>query len=325
MIDFAVIIPTRSRPQFVGGAVESVLRQTHPAREVVVVRDGPEAVVPDSLPRDLVRVLDRPAEGVAAARNAGIAATSAEWLCFLDDDDLWHPERLSAISDHIESRPGCAAAHAGWWSFSATRAASVDLVATSLEECLEQAAHVTPVSSMAYLEITGRSFDLLLERNRTAISTVTVRRDVLERAGGFPHGYTCAEDWVMAINVARYTEWQYCGRRLSFIRKHPGNNTTSNPTNDLVTIRAIREVWRDRTRPAPPHRDLTAYAHDYRDLVQRAVWEALGRGDVRVAAAAYAVGREILPRHRDRAVSLIPPQLMRRIVRARARRAQQSR
>ncbi|MDA8359994.1 MAG: glycosyltransferase family A protein [Actinomycetota bacterium] len=325
MIDFAVIIPTRNRPQFVGAAVDSVLRQTHPAREIVVVRDGPQAVVPGSLPNDLIRVLDRPPEGVAAARNAGVAATSAEWLCFLDDDDLWHPERLSAISDHIESRPGCAAAHAGWWSFSAARAASIDLVATSLDECLEQAAHVTPVSRMAYLEITGRSFDLLLERNRTAISTVTVRRDVFERAGGFPRGYTCAEDWVMAINVARYTEWDYCERRLSFIRKHPGNNTTVNPTNDLVTIQAIREVWRDRTRPSPPHRQLTAYAQSYRDLLHRAVWQALARGDLRIALAAYVAARDLLPRQRDRAIALIPPPVMRPLVRSRARRAQRSR
>jgi glycosyltransferase involved in cell wall biosynthesis len=313
VIDFAVVIPTHRRPDFLAAAVDSVLRQTYPASEVVVVRDGLDTELPDSLPAGEVRVVDRPREGVAAARNAGIAATTAQWVCFLDDDDLWHPERLAAVADHIESRPGCAAVHAGWWSFAARPIAGVDIVASTLDECLDAVTRVTAVSEMGYLDITGRSFDLLLDSPRTAISTATVRRDLLERAGGFPHGYTCAEDWVMAINVARYTEWHYCDRRLSFIRQHAGNNTTTNPTNDIMTLRAIREVWHDESQPTPAHRALAAYALDYRVLVQRTLWMALGRGDVRTAREAISIGFEMLPRDRDRAVALVPPPVNRQL------------
>lgn len=307
MIDFAVIIPTRCRPEFLSAAVDSVLRQTYPATEVVVVRDGTEVALPASFPTADVKVVEQPQEGVAAARNTGIAATTAGWLCFLDDDDLWHPERLAAIADHLESLPDCAAAQAGWWSFAAQPMDHVDLVASTLDECLSAVDRVTTVSNMEYMDITGRSFDMLLERYRGSISTATVRRDVLERSGGFPHGCTCAEDWVMALNVARYTEWHYCDRRLSFIRKHAGNNTTSNPTNDIVTLRAIREVWHDTSRPSPAHRALPAYALDYRVLVQRTLWKALARGDVRTARDAVSFGLEMLPRTRDRAVALVPP------------------
>jgi glycosyltransferase involved in cell wall biosynthesis len=313
VIDFAVVIPTRRRAEFLAAAVDSVLRQTYPASEVVVVGDGPDTELPKSLPVGDVQVVDRPREGVAAARNAGIAAMTAEWVYFLDDDDLWHPERLAAIADHLDSRPGCAAAHAGWWSFATQRMAGVDLVAPRLDECLDAVTRVTAVSEMGYLDIIGRSFDLLLERNRSAISTATVRRDVLERSGGFPHGYTCAEDWVMAINVARYTEWHYCDRRLSFVRKHAGNNTTSNPTNDIMTLRAIREVWRDESQPTPAHRALAAYALDYRVLVQRTLWVALGRGDVRTAREEISIGLQMLPRDRDRAVALVPPRVSRQL------------
>ena len=293
--------------------MDSVLRQSYQASEVVVVRDGQDTELPDSFPIADVKVLDRPREGVAAARNAGIAATKSEWVCFLDDDDLWHPDRLKAIGDHIESRPGCAAAHAGWWTFAARPMAGADLVASTLEQCLEAAAHVTAVSDMSYLDITGRSFDLLLDSPRTAINTATVRRDVLEQAGAFPHGYTCAEDWVMAINVARYTEWQYCDQRLSFTRQHPGNNTITNPTNYIVTLRAIREVWRDDSRPTPAHRPLSEYALDYRLFVQRTLWMALERGDLRTTREALSIGKQLLPRSRDRAVALVPPKVNRQL------------
>jgi len=290
-----------------------VLRQTYPASEIVVVRDGVDAQLPESLPVGDVQVVDRPREGVAAARNAGIAATTAEWVCFLDDDDLWHPERLAAIADYLDSQPGCAAVHAGWWSFAARRIAGVDLVASTLDECLDAVTRVTAVSEMGYLDITGRSFDLLLEGPRCAISTATVRRDVLMRSRGFPDGYTCAEDWVMAINVARYTEWHYCNRRLSFVRQHAGNNTTTNPTNDIVTLRAIREVWRDESQPTPAHRPLAEYALDYRFLVQRTLWLALERGDMRTAREAMSIGLQMLPRNRDRAVTLVPPRVNRQL------------
>lgn len=91
----------------------------------------------------------------------------------------------------------------------------------------------------------------------------------------------------MAINVARYTEWQYCDQRLSFTRQHPGNNTITNPTNYIVTLRAIREVWRDDSRPTPAHRPLSEYALDYRLFVQRTLWMALERGDLRTAVRRF--------------------------------------
>ena len=148
------------------------------------------------------------------------------------------------------SRVGCASPSA-WARRRSARDASrpipgVDLVASTLEECLAAAErHHGPMSKEHDIE--GRSFELLLGRSRGCISTATVRRDVLLEAGGFPNGYTCAEDWVMFINVARYTDWCYLDRRLSFLRKHPGNNTVTNPTNDLVSIRALREVLEPET------------------------------------------------------------------------------
>jgi len=307
--EFAVVIPTYRRPELLLAAVDSVLRQSHPASEIVVVRDGPEAIVPDSLDRAAVRVIDQPRRGVAAARNTGIAATSAEWVCFLDDDDLWHPDRLAATAEHLAAHEGCMAVQAGSWTFAAAARPGVDLVAESLEECLEAAARSVPVTDNSYLDITGRSYDLLLERNRGAISTGTVRRDVLEKAGSFPIGYTCAEDWVMFINVARYGEWCYLDRRLSFVRKHASNNTVTNPTNDIVTIRALRRVWEDEARPVPAHRALADYALDYRLLVQRSFWRAVARREGRIALEVLVEGSWLLPRYRDRAIVLVPPSL----------------
>jgi glycosyltransferase involved in cell wall biosynthesis len=96
--DVSVVIPTRFRPELVLRAVHSVLAQTMPDLEIIVVVDGPDdetgqalAAVPD--PR--LRVLVQPEKGGAPnARNVGARAARGRWTAMLDDDDEWLPEKL---------------------------------------------------------------------------------------------------------------------------------------------------------------------------------------------------------------------------------------
>ena len=91
---FSVVIPTYGRPRYLTEAVDSVLAQTVDDLECIVVDDAspdPIEVVPE--PR--VRVITRATNGgSAAARNAGIEAATGEFVAFLDDDDLFEPDRL---------------------------------------------------------------------------------------------------------------------------------------------------------------------------------------------------------------------------------------
>jgi glycosyltransferase involved in cell wall biosynthesis len=311
--DFAVVIPTFRRPAFLADAVSSVLAQRHPPQEVVVVADGPETIVPDEVRDAPVRIVQQPHGGEAVARNTGVAATSAPWVCFLDDDDLWHPDRLTRAADHLAADPECRALTMPSWRFGAEPGDGIELIASDLASCLEAADRTEPSIDMSYLDITGRSYELLLERNRGNISGATVRRDILEEAGGFPAGYTCAADWVMFINVARYAEWCYLDERLSFVRIHSGTNTRTNATNGLVTLRAIRGVWNDVTRPVPTHRPLADYGENYRWTVQDAIWSALRRRRFDLAGPVLKEGMALLPRTRDKAYALLPPPLTWRV------------
>jgi glycosyltransferase involved in cell wall biosynthesis len=308
MADFAVVIPTYRRPAYLAEAVDSVLAQTLPAAEVIVVCDGP-STLPEGVRRGPVRVVEQPHGGVARARNTGVAESSAEWICFLDDDDLWHPDRLRLAAGYLDAHPDCRALTTGSWWFASEPTDGIDFVAGNLTECVARAATSQPVTDMSYLDITGRSFEFLLERNRANISGSTVRRDVLVTAGGFPDGYTCAEDWLMSINVARYTEWCYLDERLSFVRKHSGNNTSTNTTNGLVSLQAIKEAWSDRSRPVPPHRPLAEYGREYRWTIQNALWYSIRRRQATTAWRILVEGLPLLPRWADKAYVLVPPPL----------------
>jgi glycosyltransferase involved in cell wall biosynthesis len=103
-----VVIPAYRAAQTIGRAVNSVLGQTRPAAEVLVVDDGsPEDLAPALAgygPR--VRVLRQPNGGAASARNAGVRAARGDLIAFLDADDYWEPGKLAlqvrAMCNHPE-------------------------------------------------------------------------------------------------------------------------------------------------------------------------------------------------------------------------------
>lgn len=94
----SVVIPAFNAQEFIGAAMESVLRQTHGNLELIVIDDGSEdetsaaaAMVADGR-TTIVRTANG---GVARARNMGLAHASGAYVAFLDADDLWHSQKLS--------------------------------------------------------------------------------------------------------------------------------------------------------------------------------------------------------------------------------------
>src|SRR5919106_2998924 len=95
-----VVIPAYRVSAYVARTVESVLRQTRPAAEIIVVNDGcpdtgglEQALAPFETH---IRYLQQANAGPAAARNTGIRAASADIIAFLDGDDYWAPEFLES-------------------------------------------------------------------------------------------------------------------------------------------------------------------------------------------------------------------------------------
>jgi hypothetical protein len=103
--EFSVIVPTHDRPTLLAEAVASVQSQTTGDFECIVVDDAsPDPVtVPDD-PR--IRLLRRETNGgCAAARNTGLWAARGRFVAFLDDDDLYTPDRLAMVRAALERAP----------------------------------------------------------------------------------------------------------------------------------------------------------------------------------------------------------------------------
>ena len=112
-MEISVVIPAYNREKLVVAALESVLRQSCRPLETLVVDDASTdstALVVEGFarahPNSGVRLIRQSANaGVSAARNRGILEARAEWIAFLDSDDLWetwHLEKLAALSAHAD-------------------------------------------------------------------------------------------------------------------------------------------------------------------------------------------------------------------------------
>jgi glycosyltransferase involved in cell wall biosynthesis len=104
----SAIIPTYNRRAYIRRAIDSVLAQTVPVDEVIVVDDGSTdgtAEVVTEWFGDRVRLIRQQNTGVSGARRRGIREARGEWIAFLDSDDEWSPERNQLLSQAARGLP----------------------------------------------------------------------------------------------------------------------------------------------------------------------------------------------------------------------------
>ncbi|MGK2938830.1 MAG: glycosyltransferase family 2 protein [Solirubrobacteraceae bacterium] len=183
-----VIIPSRNRPHYVRRAVRSVLAQTYSDWRLIVIDDASDTPVSSALlgtddPRVAIRRLDAPG-GVSRARNVGIDESSTPWIAFLDDDDLWAPEKLE-----LQLR---AAREAG-----ATMVFSAGIYVT--DAGLQVADRDLPPADDLAGQLIG--MNIIGEP-----STVIVTRDELQRSGGFDPELSTFADWDLWLRLSRTAE-----------------------------------------------------------------------------------------------------------------------
>jgi glycosyltransferase involved in cell wall biosynthesis len=90
----SVVIPAYNSEEFIGEAIQSVLAQTLPVSEIIVIDDGSSDRTAE-VARDLgAAVIRQPHRGISAARNAGVRAATQEWIAFHDADDVWRSSKI---------------------------------------------------------------------------------------------------------------------------------------------------------------------------------------------------------------------------------------
>lgn len=216
----SVVTPTFNRDYVLPAAIRSILAQTYSNIELIVVDDGSTdktaeaiaAIIAEqdrlSRPRPTLRYVAQQNMGQSAARNRGIALARGDWICFLDSDDIWLPDKVQSQLQAIER---CGA---------------------TIGACCTDARLVdrTGLNTTAFTKAEMRFEDevgempTLLRRLASGfggvwIQTVMVRRDLVEQIGGFDPDLHFAEDHDFLFRLSLITRFAYVNRPLAVIER----------------------------------------------------------------------------------------------------------
>ena len=213
----SVVIPTFNRAAFLPSAARSALDQTLHEIEVIIVDDGSTDATPDVCrsfaatdPR--VRVIRQGNRGLPAARNAGLTAAAADWVAFLDDDDLWVPHALARLRAGVGEGDvvGCLAV-----AFTSDEPALTAPTILAAPQKFALTPYPPAVSAMpiALHELLLRSFFPI---HGALFSTAAVRA-----VGGFDDTLKAAEDYDLWLRLAARAPVAVLPEALALVRMHP--------------------------------------------------------------------------------------------------------
>ena len=183
----STVIPTHKRPELLKRAIDSVLNQTLPADEIVVVDDAScnvtRKLVEGYQLSSLLYVQNVDGQGASSSRNLGVAKASGDYIAFLDDDDIFFPTKLKKVSDFIISN-------------------SVDLV--------YHPAKIDMVNENVFYYTKPKYFEeQAILKKEMAISNivggtpmVVVKKESFDSAGGFDEGLQALEDYELWLRMA---------------------------------------------------------------------------------------------------------------------------
>ena len=201
----SAIIPTYNNAAFLPEAIDSVISQTYPNIEIIIVNDGSTDNTNEVLRKYLDRIIyiEQENAGPASARNTGIHQARGEYIAFLDADDIWMPTKIEEQLKIFSQNPNASLVYSRMVNFDDRSSKNLSVIPRKV--------------------FSGRIFDQLLVENLIALPTVIVRSNILDRIGLFDESLFTAEDWNLYLRIARDHEIIGVNKVLVRRRKHYDN------------------------------------------------------------------------------------------------------
>lgn len=228
----SVVVPAYNAVRTLAATLQSVLDQTVQDFEVIVVDDGSSdgtVEVAQAVDDQRIRVIVQENGGAGAARNTGIADAAGTWVAFLDADDVWLPIKLERQLAYLS---GFADVHA------------VQAGALFVDDSLEvlHARRCTPSKDALW--------ETLLFQNLPAfLSTLLIRRSILEEIGYFDTELEILEEWDMAIRASRFANMGSIEEPLCLYRLHPGNRSLNLDIHIAPGLLVLERLFADPDLP----------------------------------------------------------------------------
>jgi len=272
MADVSTVITSHNYAQYLPAAIDSVLAQTNPAREIIVVDDGSsddtERVVASY--QTQIHYVRQANQGVAVARNRGIAESRGRYVAFLDADDLWLPRKLELQAEALSRRAdcrACAAAHRSFGPKLSPRFVGRREEHRSLVEALVLSGNVAGIPS-----------------------TMLCERSLFAEVGGFDPDLGDCADWDMWVRIASITAVARVNEPLVAYRHHDRNMTRNVTLREHDSVRVLQKAFAMKSLPAELRaRRSRVFARNYMVLAGSYLHAGSYRNSLRCLARAVAL------------------------------------
>ena len=201
IIRFSVIMPLYNKGAYVEKAIRSVLEQTYPHYELIVVNDGSSddsAVIAEELLKDVTnaRLINQDNAGVAVARNNGVAQAKGDYVCFLDADDWWDVSFLQEMQQFIKDYP-----EAGIWG-------------TNYWYVKKGKTHIAVPCETGYINYPK----LYAETSAMPLTSISVciEKKLFDELGGFPLGIKLGEDFLLWTKIALHHKVAFLNKAVAY-------------------------------------------------------------------------------------------------------------
>lgn len=230
----SVIIPTYNRAGFLSDAIQSVLQQTRPITELIVVDDGStdetSALVNGFGGK--VRYVYQENSGPAAARNLGMQLATGDFIAFQDSDDLWVENKIELQLELIANHPQLEFVFGDMANFRGKeQSLSPEIKNEELHNYLGR-----ENSNLQKL------FEWLVVENVIPTGTVLFKRNIIEKVGYFDESLQLAEDYKYWLQISASCVAGFIPKVLLLRRRHQHNLVNNWTERNLAIIRVLEET-----------------------------------------------------------------------------------
>jgi glycosyltransferase involved in cell wall biosynthesis len=228
----SVIIPNYNYGRYLKNSIDSVLNQTYENIEIIVVDDGStdDSVEIAMSYGQSLNLICQKNSGVSAARNNGLANINGTYVCFLDSDDSWEPEKVEA-QIALFDRPNIGLVYS-----------SINVCDINLEFRSTLSAQYRGNCLDYFFKFPIRSIILL------GCSSAMVHKDVINQVGDYDTDLNTSADWDFFRRISEVTEVDFIEKPLVNYRRHDqsmssGSLTVYYEDNEI----AVRKFLKDNT------------------------------------------------------------------------------
>ncbi len=219
----SVIIHTYNNEKFIAETIESVLNQTYKDYEIIIVDDGSVDGTRDALSpyKQKIRYHYKENGGIASAKNTGISLSEAEFVAFLDHDDLWVSDKLQLQMECFKENPQVGLVYAQYTSF-------------------RDGKELRTKPEKGY---SGWIFKELLAKSFIQTSTVMVKKECLNIVGSYDESFSLGDEYDMFLRISKKFQCGFVDKGLTRYRVHDTNASNNDFLFDNENLGVYKKIY----------------------------------------------------------------------------------